>query len=147
MNNKKDFSIKIFDQTRDSRLNNRSTLLLVLPSSAGDIFLVTSLLKSVKEELYPEFDIYFACSPAFKQILEDNPYIYKVIDFHPEMLHFFRMEGQGEWPGIFDISINIGILTQSAITNYTRNGRDRSIFFKPKTYGQELKKQYFELGQ
>jgi ADP-heptose:LPS heptosyltransferase len=146
MNNNKDFAKRIFDQTRDSRINNRPTLLFILPSSAGDIFLATSLLKSLKEELYPEFDIYFACNPVFAEILEDNPYIYKIIDFHPEMMHFWRMEGQGNWPGIFDISINAGILTQSEIINYTRNGRDRSVFFKSKNYGQELTKQYFELG-
>ena len=55
--------------------NNR--ILFCVPESAGDIFLSTSLLPSVKEN-YPNFDIYFACKREYEDILKGNPYIYKV---------------------------------------------------------------------
>ena len=59
-------------------------LLYIVPESAGDIFLATSLLMSM-HSLYPEFKIYFACKPEYKELLKNNPYIYKVLDYMPIM--------------------------------------------------------------
>lgn len=73
----KDFG-ELFDK------NDRKRLLFVMKESAGDIFIATSLLKNLKE-LYPDTDIYFACEPKFFELLAGNPYIHKVLAYHPAM--------------------------------------------------------------
>lgn len=101
-------------------------LLFIVPESAGDIFLSTSLLESMKN-MYPEFDIYFACKPQYKDLLKNNPYIYKVIDYLPVMDSSAHMDGMGDWKGIFDISIMATVLTQRFFS-YTRNGLSKIAF-------------------
>jgi hypothetical protein len=103
--------------------NNKPRLLFIVPESAGDVFLSTSLLKDL-HETYHDYDIYFACKSEFSTILKNNPYIYKIIDFHPHMTHQVLMEGTGEWPGLFDIAIHVTALTQ-VHTNYMNNGKTR----------------------
>lgn len=101
-------------------------LLFVVPESAGDIFLSTSLLRSLKEG-YDPVDIYFACKPQFKDILKFNPYITKTIDYLPLMESQIHMEGTGSWIGLFDISIMATILTQRYL-NYLNNGMGKVMF-------------------
>jgi hypothetical protein len=103
-------------------------LLIVLSESAGDIFLATSLLQSLKEDLYPDYEIYFACNKQFHDILKNNPYIYKTIIYQPIMNNALAMEGQSNWRGLFDISLELNILTQIHVS-YHHNGRDKSIYF------------------
>jgi hypothetical protein len=103
--------------------NDSKKLLLVVPESAGDIFLATSLLEDLKQS-YKEFEIYFACKPQFKDILLNNPYITTVIDYLPVMDNQIVMEGTGNWKGIFDISIMLTIFTQRYL-NYINNGLTR----------------------
>ena len=103
--------------------NNNKKLLLIVPESAGDIFLVTSLLSSL-QETYHEYDIYFSCKPQFQDILKNNPYITKVIDYLPIMENQTLMEGTGDWQGLFDISIMVTIHTQRFL-NYLNNGQTR----------------------
>lgn len=108
--------------------NSNPRLLVVLPMSAGDIFLSTSLLESLKTDLYPEYDLYFACNKEFHPILEDNPYIYKTIIYQPIMNNAQAIEGYSNWPGLFDISLELNILTQLHIS-YHHNSKDKSIYF------------------
>lgn len=101
-------------------------LLYIVPESAGDIFLATSLLMSM-HSLYPEFKIYFACKTEYKELLKNNPYIHKVLDYMPIMESAAHMEGIGDWKGLFDISIIGTVLTQRHI-NYWHNGLSRLAF-------------------
>ena len=98
--------------------NDKKRLLFCLPESAGDIFLSTSLLPSLKEN-YPDFDIYFAC--------KKHPYVHKVIDYLSVMENVHIMEGAADWPPLFDISLIPGAITQRYI-NYHHNGIDVSQF-------------------
>ena len=106
--------------------NDNNRLLFCVPESAGDIFLSTSLLPSLKDN-YPKFDIYFACKSQYKDILKDNPYVYKVIDYLQVMENALLMEGVGDWNGLFDISLMPTALTQRYI-NYHHNGIDVNRF-------------------
>lgn len=117
----------ISEQLLDSDRHKKKKLLLVLPASAGDIFLSTSLFQSLKEDLYPEYDIYFACKPEFQHILRNNPYLHKVINYCPIMDIPLNMEGGGEWRGFFDIAIQLHILTQIH-PSYHRNAQDKTTF-------------------
>lgn len=107
----------------ENQLDNtgRPRLLLCLPESAGDVFLSTSLLPSLKEA-YSNYDIYYACNKDFFEILDNNPYIYKTIEYGKIMMHQILMEGTGDWPGLFEISIFISGYTQLH-TNYLNNGK------------------------
>lgn len=107
-------------------LNDKKKLLLVVPESAGDIFLSTSLLPSLNKN-YSNYEIYFACRPQFQSILKNNPYITKVVDYIPVMENQIVMEGTGNWKGLFDISIMATVLTQRYI-NYLNNGKTKIMF-------------------
>lgn len=101
-------------------INSKYRLLFIVPESAGDIFLSTSILPNIKF-MYPDFEIYFACYPQYQSILKNNPYITKVINYCPVMDSQVVMEGTGEWKGLFTISIMATILTQK-IGNYLNSG-------------------------
>lgn len=106
--------------------HDKLNILLILPESAGDIFLSTSLLESIKE-LYTESYIYYACKPEYFSILRDNPYIYKTIEYYPIMENQIVMEGSGKWQGLFDISIMLSVFTQRYL-NYLNNGKAKIAF-------------------
>jgi hypothetical protein len=111
-----------------SELNNNTNpkLLFIVPESAGDIFLSTSLLPNLKI-LYSNFEIYFACYPRYHSILKNNPNITKVINYYPVMDNQIIMEGTGQWSGLFDVSIMATTLTQRII-NYLHNGLSNIMF-------------------
>lgn len=124
MNQQSKDHIQIIQGCVDS--GDKLKILLILPESAGDIFLSTSLLESL-HETYPEADIYYACKPEYMPILVDNPYIYKTITYYPIMENQIAMEGTENWSGIFDISIMLSIFTQRQL-NYLNNGKSKIAF-------------------
>jgi|TARA_R110000744_G_scaffold4455_2_gene16110 hypothetical protein len=95
-------------------------LLFAMPESLGDIFLCTSLLRSVKEQ-YPDYNIYFACFPKYNSLVENNSYIHKVIPFFGVMDNFTWMEGANYAETIFDISFTPYFFTQRS-PMYIHNG-------------------------
>ena len=65
----------------------------------------------------PEYNIYFATEPKYFEILDNNPYIHKVIPYNQQMDNLLLMEGQGEHEGFFEITFLPYIGTQR-IFNY-----------------------------
>ncbi len=114
------------DIMKQLEYNQNKRLLLIVPESAGDIFLSTSLLPSIASN-YPGFDIYFSCMPQYFDILKNNPYVKKVLNYLPVMEWQELMEGTGDFQGLFDISIMATILTQRR-TNYLNNGLTKIMF-------------------
>ena len=99
-------------------------ILFGIPQSAGDVFLCTSLFRSMKET-YPEYNIYVATESKYASLLDENPYIYKVIIWHDCMAAQAIILGSGVWRGFFDIFFTPFITTQTKFMNYVRNGKDR----------------------
>jgi hypothetical protein len=97
-------------------------ILFAIPQSAGDVFLCTSLLPSIKKT-YPNYNIYFATKPEFFEILDCNPYIHKKIVFSPFMENLLTMEGHAGGEGYFDIAFLPHVGTQK-IFDYQHNGKD-----------------------
>lgn len=97
-------------------------ILYVMPKSIGDVFWSTSLMPSLAK-VYPEYNIYFATEPKYFEILDNNPYIHKVIPYNQQMDNLLLMEGQGEHEGFFEITFLPYIGTQR-IFNYQHNGKD-----------------------
>ena len=98
-------------------------LVIVMPVSAGDVFMCTSLLQDI-HETYPEYAIYFATETQNFSLLHGNPYIHKTIPYSPQMDDILFLEGKGSHKGYFDIAFMPHAGTQRFF-NYQHNGEDR----------------------
>jgi len=106
---------------------NKFKILFIVPESAGDIFLSTSLLGSL-HDLYDPCDVYFACKKQYFDLLKNNPHIYKTIEYDPKIMDNQPiMEGNAEWQGLFDISIFAPVFAQKFF-NYLNNGKSKLAF-------------------
>jgi len=101
-------------------------ILFCMPESLGDLYLCTSLFKSLRET-YPDKVIYVATKPQFQEVLGCNPYIDRVIDWQPFMDNQLVMEGAGDHDGYFHIAFFPHYPTQRMI-NYLHNGDDKVQF-------------------
>lgn len=106
--------------------NGRKRILITMPESIGDIYILTSLFESIAE-VYPEYDLYVATKPAYHEILKGNEYVKKVLPFHPEMENILAMEGIKNNKKFFDICFVPHVGTQRMLT-YLHNGEDRIQF-------------------
>jgi len=97
-------------------------ILYSMPQSAGDVFLSTSLFRSIKE-LYPDHNLYVATTDEFKNILSGNPYIHKIIPYSDKFESHYFTEGSGKNEGLFEISFIPFINTQK-YQSYQHNGKD-----------------------
>ncbi len=104
-------------------------ILYVIPESERDVFMSTSLFKSIKDT-YPEYNLYVATKPTYFDLLEGNPYVHKIIPYFPQMDNLLWLEGQGDHEGFFEIALLPHICTQRMI-NHLHNGKDK-INFKVK---------------
>jgi glycosyltransferase involved in cell wall biosynthesis len=106
--------------------NDKGRVIYVMPESAGDIFLSTALFKSIKNR-YPEYSLYVATKPQYKDILEGNPYVHKWIEYNPIMDNLIWLEGNNQHNGNFDIAYLPYTCTQRNL-NYLHNGLDKLDF-------------------
>ena len=100
-------------------------VLIVQPESIGDIFLVTSLLESVRDR-YPsnKYKIYFATKPEYQDLIYGNPFVDQWVPYHPIMDNLIAMEGGMGQDGICDIVYNPYFSTQRLLS-YMHNGEDK----------------------
>lgn len=101
-------------------------ILFVMPESAGDVFMSTSLLPSIKK-LYPDHNIYFATKQEYFDILDDNPFVFKKLIFNSFMENLLTMEGHAGGDGYFEIVFLPHVGTQK-IFDYQHNGKDKIEF-------------------
>jgi hypothetical protein len=102
---------------------DKGRVIVVIPESAGDVFLVTSLFKSIKDR-YPEWSLYVATKTDFKDILAGNPYVHKWLEYNPMMDNLAWLEGASAHNGYFDIAYLPHSVTQRFIC-YRHNGVDK----------------------
>jgi glycosyltransferase involved in cell wall biosynthesis len=100
-------------------------ILIVQPESLGDVFLVTSILESVRNR-YPQSShkIYIATKPQFREILDGNPFIDKWIPYDPVMDNIIATEGCSYVNGICDVAYYPYFGTQRLL-DYMHNGVDK----------------------
>lgn len=113
-------SINIEDYINDEDESKR--ILYVMPRSIGDVFLSTSLFKDLNKN-YPNYNLYVATEPQNLNVLEANPYVYKVIPYVQEMDDLLWLEGIGEHKGLFEIAFLPYLGTQRKF-DYQHNGKD-----------------------
>jgi len=119
--NQKYFPVKIEDFLDEDDKGKR--MAYIMPESAVDVFLSTSLLKSLKSK-YPEYNLYFVTKPQYYHILDGNEYIHKVIPYNPQFDNTTHLEGVASHEGFFEIAFTPYLTTQRT-NNYAHNDKDR----------------------
>lgn len=115
---KKEFSLEdFFDGEEEKRIA------VVMPESAGDVLMVNSLIENLKK-VYPEYNIYFVTQPQFFPMIDDNPFVHKIIPYSAGMDNLLFWEGRGNYKGLVDIAFLPFIETQR-ILGQLHNGSDR----------------------
>ena len=127
--NNKDKSISFDDLLDKDDVGRR--IVYIMPESIGDVFLSTSLFKSIKEQ-YPEYNLYVATKSEYFDILEANPYVHKVIEYISQMDSLPWLEGAGSHKGYFEIAFLPYSQTQRFLT-YLHNGKT-NIAYKDYKY-------------
>ena len=127
--NNKDKSISFDDLLDKDDVGKR--IVYIMPESIGDVFLSTSLFKSIKEQ-YPEYNLYVATKSEYFDILEANPYVHKVIEYISQMDSLPWLEGIGSHKGYFEIAFLPYSQTQRFLT-YLHNGKT-NIAYKDYKY-------------
>ena len=108
-------------------------ILYVMPESIGDIYISTALFENIKKQ-YPDHNLYVAVKSQYFEILEGNPYIYKIIEYNPQMDQLLWLEGAGDHKGFFEIAFLPHIGTQRFL-DYIHNGKTKIQFdIKDKNY-------------
>jgi glycosyltransferase involved in cell wall biosynthesis len=74
---------------------------VVIPESATDVLLINSLLKNLQNK-HKGYNIYIFTKPEFFVYIEDNPYIYKCLEFSPSIENYQILEGGGLNKGYFE---------------------------------------------
>ena len=121
--NEKNKQVK-FEDLLDA--SDKGRVIYVIPESAGDVFLSTALFKSIKDR-YPEFSLYVATKPQYKDILDGNPYVHRWLEYNPIMDNLIWLEGNNQHNGYFDIAYLPYTCTQRNL-NYLHNGLDKLDF-------------------
>ena len=118
--NDKHFPVKIEDIVDKDDEGKR--LLFVMPGSSKDVFLSTSLFKSIKDK-YKGHNLYVSTKPENFALLNGNDYVHKVIPYSESFDNVLSLEGAGESKEYFSI-VFAPYLTTQKFSNYIHNMND-----------------------
>ena len=118
--NKIDFENMLDEEDKGKRIA------VVLPQAQKDVFVLTSILPSIKN-LYPDHNIYFITTPDCFDVLDGNPYVHKTIPYSEQLDNTFILEGRGDHNGYFDVAYFPNLATQRFVS-YTHNCKDKTDF-------------------
>lgn len=96
------------------------TLLYTMPMSAGDVLISTAVVDSLKKK-FPDHKVFFATSPKFFPLLQDNPDIHQVIEWQPWMQDISICEK------IFDEVYTPNLAIQMVFSNWVHKGKGRLL--------------------
>lgn len=101
--------------------NDKKNLLIILKESIGDVILSLSLFQSFRKN-YPaeHWNIYFATSPQFHELLSGNPNIDKILSYQDFMESETYCTGIANHKGFFDAYVHLGNSMQHKL-NYLTN--------------------------
>jgi len=97
-------------------------ILFIMPGSDKDVFMSTSLFKSVKQK-YPKYNLYVATTPENFSLLWANEYVHKVIPYSASFDNVLSLEGVNEAPEHFVMAF-APYLTSQRYSNYIHNMKD-----------------------
>lgn len=119
--NNKHFPLKIEDFLDEDDEGKR--ILYILPNSEREVFMATSLLKSIKDK-YPDKNIYFCTEKSNFPILNGNSYVHKVIPYYKAFDNVLALEGAGAEKAFFEIVFSPHLSVQKT-KNYIHNMEDK----------------------
>jgi glycosyltransferase involved in cell wall biosynthesis len=102
--------------------DSEKRIAVVIPQSENDVYLVNGLLENIKKT-YPQDNIYFITKPEYFDLVEDNPYIHKLIPYQDGVDNSFLLEGRSNHKGYFKIAFLPHSTTQKFLS-YLHNGKD-----------------------
>ena len=88
--------------------------------------MANSLIENL-DNLYPDKKIFFVTQPEFYDLINDNPFVYKVIPYSNSFEDLHVLEGRGDHQGLFDIAFLPHCMTQKTYS-YNHNGKDKTQF-------------------
>jgi len=98
----------------------KKTLLYTMPMSAGDVFISTAIVDSLKKK-FPEHLIFFGTDKKYGEILKDNPNISTVLQFDQWMMNVPFCEG------VFDDVFTPNLSVQLNTSNWVHGGKGRLL--------------------
>ena len=112
---------------------DKKRLLFMIPESIGDVYMCTSLLRSIRET-YPDYLIYVATKPEYFGVLDGNDYVDRIISYDPQMENLHGMQGYSNRAlgdpnneGVYEIVL-IPHISAQRIPTYTHHGLDEIKF-------------------
>jgi len=99
---------------------------VIIPQSDTDVLLINSLMKNLKKQ-YPQYNIYIFTRPEYFNFIEDNPYIYKCMEYSESLENILILEGGGDHKGFFEMAFYPHTTTQKNIC-YLHNGVNKHQF-------------------
>jgi glycosyltransferase involved in cell wall biosynthesis len=114
-----------FKDLFDSR-DEGKRIAVVIPQSDTDVLLINSLMKNLKKQ-YSSYNIYVFTRPEYFDFIEDNPYIYKCIEYSESLENVVALEGRGSDKGFFEMAFYPHTTTQKNIC-YLHNGVNKHQF-------------------
>jgi len=106
--------------------NDKGRVIVVQPGNAEDIFLLSSLFRSIKEK-YPEWALYVSTKREYKEIVDGNSLVDKWIEFNPAMENIVFLEGNNSHKGYFNVAY-MPYLTTQKLPAFMHNGSDKIDF-------------------
>ena len=119
--NDKNFPVKlenIVDKDDDGK-----RILYIMPGSDKDVFMSTSLFKSLREK-YPDYNLYVATKQENFQLLWANEHVHKLIPYSESFDNVLSLEGIGESKEYFSM-VFAPYLTTQRHSNYIHNMKDK----------------------
>ena len=118
--NEKHFPVKLEDIVDKDDEGKR--ILYIMPGSSKDVFMSTSLFKSIKEK-YPKYNLYVATKPENFSLLWANEFVHKTIPYSESFDNALTLEGIGESKEYFTMVFTPYLTTQK-FSNYIHNMKD-----------------------
>jgi glycosyltransferase involved in cell wall biosynthesis len=122
-NQKKQLSNIKFEDLLDKK--DKKRVILVQPESAGDILLITSLFKSIRERYpRPDWGFYVSTKPEYRELLEGNEFIDRWLEYNPNFDNHIWLTGNKDHEGFFTVALQPYFGTQKLL-DYLSNGEDK----------------------
>ena len=86
-------------------------ILYIQPETAGDVLIATAVIDGLKKK-FPEAGIVFATKKQYWPILEGNPHLKGVIEYHPSMDNQYSYQTMGAHKRPFDLVLHPYFMTQ-----------------------------------
>ena len=118
--NEASFPVKLEDLIDENDDGKR--MLFIMPGSDKDVFMSTSLFKSLKQK-YPKYNLYVATAPENFPLLWANEYVHKVIPYSASFDNVLNLEGVSGTPEHFTMAF-APYLTSQRHSNYIHNMKD-----------------------